>query len=223
MVEGEMNEVSENEMFEAIRFGHDAIKIQCKAQLDLRALCGNKPVRVYEHETNDADLKARVSKETYDKVYAIARSGNPDKHARKEAFEKIITDFLATIPAEQLEEKEPLAKRYFHEVESDAMRACVVNEGIRLDGRKTTDVRPIWSEVAYLPSTHGSAIFTRGETQSLVTVTLGTKMDTQTIDGAMIEGESKFILHYNFRPFSTGEVKPSRGPGRREIGRHGNL
>lgn len=222
MVEGEMNEVSEEEMLEAIKFGHEAIKLQCKAQLELRALCGNKPLRVYSHETNDEALRERIKKETYDKVYAIARSGNPNKHERKEAFDKIEEEFLATIPAEELEEKALLVKRYFHEVESDAMRACVLNEAVRLDGRKSTDIRPIWSEVNYLPSTHGSAIFTRGETQALATITLGTKMDEQTIDGAMIEGTSKFILHYNFPAFSTGEVKPSRGPGRREIG-HGNL
>lgn len=222
MVEGEMNEVSETEMLEAIKFAHEAIKIQCKAQLELRELCGNKPKREYSHETNDEDLRARVKAETYDKAYAIASSGNPNKHERMDAFDKIKEDFVATIPEEELEEKELMLDRYFFEVESDAMRACILNEGKRLDGRKATDIRPIWSEVNYLPSTHGSALFTRGETQSLTTITLGTKMDEQTIDGAMIEGTSKFILHYNFPSFSTGEVKSNRGPGRREIG-HGNL
>ncbi len=222
MVEGEMNEVSETEMLDAIKFGHEAIKIQCKAQLELRELCGNKEKRVYSHETNDEALLARIKKETYDKVYAIARAGTHGKTERMDEFAKIKEDFLASIPAEELEEKAPMVDRYFFEVESDAMRACILNEAVRLDGRKSTDIRPIWSEVDYLPSTHGSAVFTRGETQALASITLGTKMDEQTIDGAMIEGTSKFILHYNFPGFSTGEVKPNRGVGRREVG-HGNL
>jgi polyribonucleotide nucleotidyltransferase len=222
MVEGEMNEVSEADMLEAIRFAHEVIKRQCEFQLELKALCGNKAARVYEHETNDEILRERIRKELYDACYAIAKSGNPNKQERMEAFDKLKEDFLATIPAEELEEKSPMIDRYFFDVESDAMRNCILNEGKRLDGRNSTTIRPIWCEVDYLPSTHGSAVFTRGETQALTTITLGSKMDEQTIDGAMIEGSSKFILHYNFPSFSTGEVKPNRGPGRREIG-HGNL
>jgi polyribonucleotide nucleotidyltransferase len=221
MVEGEMKEVSEAEMLEAIRVGHEAIKLQCTAQLEFCAMCGNKEKRVYNHETHDEELRAEVTKATYDKVYAVAKSGL-GKDERKAAFEKVREDFIESIPEEQREEKTPLAKIYFHDVEYDAMRDCILNEGIRLDGRKGTDIRAIWSEVNYLPSTHGSAIFTRGETQSLTTITLGSKLDEQTIDGAMIEGSNKFILHYNFPGFSTGEVRPNRGPGRREVG-HGNL
>jgi polyribonucleotide nucleotidyltransferase len=222
MVEGEMNEVSEEEMLEAIKFGHEAIKVQCQVQLDLKEMCGNKPARVYSHETNDEALKERVQKELYDKCYAIAKSANPNKKERTAAFKKLKEEFLATIPEEEQAEKAPMFSRYFFDVESDAMRNCLLTEGTRLDGRSSTTIRPIWSEVDYLPSTHGSAIFTRGETQSITTVTLGSKQDEQMIDGATIEGSNKFILHYNFPSFSTGEVKPNRGPGRREIG-HGNL
>jgi polyribonucleotide nucleotidyltransferase len=221
MVEGEMKEVSEAEMLEAIKFAHEAIKIQCKAQLELRELCGNKAKRVYSHEVHDGALRDAVNKATYDKVYAIAKAGM-GKNDRHDAFEKILEEFLLTIPEEEREEKEPLVKTYFHDVEFDAMRACILNEGIRLDGRKGKDIRPIWSEVDYLPSTHGSAVFTRGETQSLTTVTLGSKLDEQMIDMAMKEDTNKFLLHYNFPGFSTGEVRPNRGAGRREIG-HGNL
>ncbi len=222
MVEGEMKEVAEEVMLEAIKAGHEAIKIQCQAQIELRALCGNKPKREYSHETNDEELRAKVKEMGYDKAYAIAKSANPNKQERKEGFAKIYDEIAASIPAEELDEKAPLLKRYFHEVESDAMRACILNEGIRLDGRKLTEIRPIWSEVDYLPSTHGSAIFTRGETQSLTTVTLGSKLDVQYIDVPMRDTHSKFLLQYNFPAFSTGEVKPNRGPARREIG-HGNL
>jgi polyribonucleotide nucleotidyltransferase len=222
MVEGEMKEVSEKEMLDAIRFAHDAIKIQCKAQLELREMCGNKPKREYSHETNDDDLKAKVKAFCYDKAYAIARSGTKSKNDRSEAFDKIREDFLATLTPEEAEEKAEMLKRYFFEVESDAMRNCILNEGMRLDGRDSTTIRPIWSEVNYLPSPHGSAIFTRGETQALTTVTLGSKLDEQMIDVAMREGTNKFLLHYNFPGFSTGEVKPNRAPARREIG-HGNL
>jgi polyribonucleotide nucleotidyltransferase len=221
MVEGEMKEVSEEDMLGAIQVAHDAIKIQCKAQLELRELCGNKPKRMYSHETHDEDLRAAVKAATYNKVYAVAKSAL-SKNDRHDTFEKILEEFMLTIPEEQREEKAPLAATYFHDVEYDAMRDCILNEGIRLDGRKSTNIRPIWSEVDYLPSTHGSAVFTRGETQSLTTVTLGNKRDEQTIDGAMVEGTSKFILHYNFPGFSTGEVRPNRGAGRREVG-HGNL
>jgi len=221
MVEGEMKEVSEAEMLEAIKFAHEAIKIQCKAQTELRELCGNKTKREYSHETNDETLRENIRKATYDKVYAIARAAK-SKSERSEAFTRILEDFTATLTEEEQLEKALMISRYFFDVESDAMRACILNEGVRLDGRKSTDIRPIWSEVDYLPSTHGSAIFTRGETQSLTSVTLGSKLDEQTIDLAMKEGSSKFMLHYNFPAFSTGEVKPNRGPGRREVG-HGNL
>ena len=222
MVEGEMKEVSEKEMLDAIRFAHEAIKLQCKAQLELREMCGNKPKREYSHETNDENLKSMVRAFFYDKSYALARSGNPSKKERSEAFHKLQDDFIATLTPEEAKEKEGMLKRYFFEVESEAMRNCILTEGIRLDGRDSTTIRPIWSEVDYLPSTHGSAIFTRGETQSLTTVTLGSKLDEQMIDSAMREGTVKFLLHYNFPGFSTGEVKPNRAPARREIG-HGNL
>jgi polyribonucleotide nucleotidyltransferase len=221
MVEGEMKEVSEKEMLEAITFAHNAIKLQCQAQLELREMTGNKPKREYSHETHDEALREAVTKATYDKVYAIAKSAM-GKNERHDAFDKIVEEYLLTIPEEEREEKEQLVKTYFHDVQYDAMRNCILNEGIRLDGRKGQDIRPIWSEVDYLPSTHGSAIFTRGETQSLTTVTLGSKLDEQTIDLAMMEGSNKFMLHYNFPGFSTGEVRPNRGAGRREIG-HGNL
>jgi polyribonucleotide nucleotidyltransferase len=221
MVEGEMNEVSEQEMLDAIQFAHEAIKIQCRAQLELRDMCGNKVKREYLHETNDDELLSKIKEATYKKVYEVARSAK-GKSERSESFKKILEDFLETMPEEEREEKALMIGRYYHDVQSDAMRACILNEGVRLDGRKTTDIRPIWCEVDYLPSTHGSAIFTRGETQSLTTVTLGSKLDEQTIDLAMTEGSNKFLLHYNFPAFSTGEVKPNRGPGRREVG-HGNL
>ena len=221
MVEGEMHEVSEQEMLEAIQYAHEAIKIQCKAQLELRELCGNKPKRLYVHETNDEELRSQIKGATYDKVYEIARSAQ-SKSDRSEAFSKIIEEFKATLSEEDQKTKGLMVERYYFDVQSDAMRACILNEGVRLDGRKSTDIRPIWCEVDYLPSTHGSAIFTRGETQSLTTITLGSKFDEQTIDLAMTEGSNKFLLHYNFPAFSTGEVKPNRGPGRREVG-HGNL
>jgi polyribonucleotide nucleotidyltransferase len=222
MVEGEMKEVSEKEMLDAIRFAHEAIKIQCTVQLELREMCGNKPKREYSHETNDEELKAKLRAFCYDKAYALARSGNPNKQQRSDAFHKLEEDFIATLTPEEVSEKSAMIKRYFFEVESEAMRNCLLNEGIRLDGRNTTTIRPIWSEVNYLPAPHGSAIFTRGETQSLTSVTLGSKLDEQMIDVPMREGSTKFLLHYNFPGFSTGEVKPNRAPARREIG-HGNL
>ncbi len=223
MVEGELKEVSEATMLEAIKVAHEAIKIQCKAQVELAEMVEKaKTKREYSHENNDADLKAKIEKETFDKCYQIALQGNADKNARAEAFKAVHETFLESLPEEEREEKESLVKKYFHDVEKEAVRKAVLNERVRLDGRKLDEVRPIWSEVNYLPSTHGSAIFTRGETQSLVTVTLGNKMDEQTIDGAVIEGSSKFILHYNFPGFSTGEVRRFGSPGRREIG-HGNL
>ncbi len=222
MVEGEMKEVSEKEMLDAIRFAHEAIKLQCKVQLELREMCGNKPKREYSHETNDENLKAAVRSFCYDKSYELARSGNPNKKQRSDSFAKLQEDFIATLTPEEAEEKAAMLSRYFFEVESEAMRNCILNEGKRLDGRNSTTIRPIWSEVNYLPAPHGSAIFTRGETQSLTTVTLGSKLDEQLIDVAMREGTNKFLLHYNFPGFSTGEVKPNRAPARREIG-HGNL
>lgn len=222
MVEGEMNEISEAEMLEAIKFAHEAIKLQINAINEFAVKAGLKPKREYCHEKNDWDLKEQVSKATYQKVYDCAKTGNANKDQRKVAFKQILTDYLATFTPEELAEKEGLIKKYYHDVEYDAVRRVALDEKIRLDGRKTTDIRPIWSEVNYLPAAHGSAVFTRGETQSLTSVTLGTKLDQQLIDGAFIKGESRFILHYNFPGFSTGEAKPNRGPGRREVG-HGNL
>ena len=221
MVEGEMKEISEKEMLDAIKFGHEAIKVQIEGIEGLVKLVGEKPKREYCHEVNDEELRERVKKDTYDKVYAVAKSGLP-KSERSEAFKKILEEYLAKYTDEERAEKEALIKKYYHEVEYYAMRNMILNENIRLDGRTTTQIRPIWSEVGYLPAAHGSAIFTRGETQSLTTVTLGTKLDLQTIDTAVIQTQNNFMLHYNFPPFSTGEVKPNRGPGRREIG-HGNL
>ncbi|MFY8184452.1 MAG: polyribonucleotide nucleotidyltransferase [Bacteroidia bacterium] len=222
MVEGEMSEISEAEMLEAIKFAHEAIKLQINAINEFAVKAGLKTKREYNHENNDWDLKEAVSKATYQKVYDCAKTGNANKDQRKVAFKAILTEYLATFSAEELATKEGLIKKYYHHVEYDAIRRVALDEKIRLDGRKTTDIRPIWSEVNYLPSAHGSAVFTRGETQSLTTVTLGTKLDQQLIDGAFIKGESRFILHYNFPGFSTGEAKPNRGPGRREVG-HGNL
>ena len=221
MVEGEMSEVSEADMLEAIKFAHEEIKKHCTAQLELRELCGNKAKRTYSHEVNDADLKKSVREATYDKVYAVAKASLP-KSERAEKFAAVKNEFIATLPEETQKEKVFLLNKYFHDVERDAVRAMILNDSIRLDGRKQNEIRPIWSEVAYLPSAHGSAIFTRGETQSLTTVTLGSALDEQIIDGAMFEGVNKFLLHYNFPAFSTGEARPNRGTGRREIG-HGNL
>ncbi len=220
MVEGEMSEVSEQDMVEAIRFAHEAIKVQCKAQLELREVTG-KEKRTYTHEKSDTALQEKIRKTTYEKVYALAKSGLP-KSERHEKIKAVREEFAASLPAEEQEEKAFLIKKYFHDVEKEAVRTMILNDQIRLDGRKANEIRPIWSEVEYLPSAHGSAVFTRGETQSLTSVTLGSKLDEQMIDGAMFEGTNKFILHYNFPAFSTGEVRPNRGPGRREIG-HGNL
>lgn len=222
MVEGEMNEVQEADLLEALKTAHAAIKIQCQAQLDMvKDVEKAQNKREYCHETNDEELKERVRKETYDKVVAIA-SRTTTKQERTEAFEQIVADFMETIPEEEREEKAGMVARYYHEVEWEAVRNVVLDTRKRLDGRQLDQIRPIWCEVDYLPSAHGSAIFTRGETQSLSTCTLGTKMDEQIIDGAIIEGTSDFLLHYNFPPFATGEVKPIKSTGRREIG-HGNL
>ncbi|HPV56641.1 MAG TPA: polyribonucleotide nucleotidyltransferase, partial [Tenuifilaceae bacterium] len=220
MVEGELKEVSEADMLEAIKIAHDAIKPQCLAQIELAKEVGVVK-RQYCHETNDEDLKAKVHEFCYDKVYAIAKSVLP-KHERSEAFEAIKKSFIETLPEEERDAKGFLVNRYYHAVEKEAMRNMILNEGVRLDGRKTHEIRPIWCEVDYLPMAHGSAVFTRGETQSLTTVTIGTKLDEKIIDEVLMKGTEKFTLHYNFPPFSTGEAKASRGVSRREIG-HGNL
>ncbi len=223
MVEGEMKEVSEEEMIEAIKIGHEAIKLQCQGQIELASRVEKSKIkRTYNHEENDLDLKAQIAKATYDKCYAVAKTGNPNKTQRKEAFDAIKAEFVATLTPEDAAAKKALIGKYFHDVEKDAVRDSVLNERTRLDGRKLDEIRPIWSEVDYLPSAHGSAIFTRGETQSLTTVTLGSKQDEQIIDGAVFEGKNNFLLHYNFPSFSTGEARPNRGVGRREVG-HGNL
>ncbi|MBX3164227.1 MAG: polyribonucleotide nucleotidyltransferase [Bacteroidetes bacterium] len=222
MVEGEMSEISEAEMLEAIKFAHEAIKLQINAIKAFAEKAGLKPKREYNHETNDADLKAKVMKETYDAVYAAAKKLDANKTNRKENFKAPLEEFKKQFSEEELKEKEALINKYYHEVEYVAVRRMAVDEKVRLDGRKTTDIRPIWAEVGYLPAPHGSAVFTRGETQSLTTVTLGTPLDKLRIDGAFNQGEESFLLHYNFPGFSTGEAKPNRGPGRREVG-HGNL
>ncbi|GAB5539125.1 MAG: polyribonucleotide nucleotidyltransferase [Salibacteraceae bacterium] len=222
MVEGEMNEVSEAEMLEAIKVAHTEIKLHCQAQLELAEKIGSTgPKREYSHETNDADLAKAVHDYCFDKCYTIATSASA-KHERGEAFKALRDEYLATLSEEDQVEKAGLVGKYFHDVEKAAMRKMILDEGQRLDGRKTDEVRPIWCEVDYLPGTHGSAVFTRGETQSLTTITLGTKLDEQTVDGALMEGSEKFMLHYNFPPFSTGEARPIRGVSRREVG-HGNL
>ncbi|MBE6305923.1 MAG: polyribonucleotide nucleotidyltransferase [Bacteroidales bacterium] len=221
MVEGEMNEVSEQVLLDALKAAHEAIKSQCKAQEELAALVGNAK-REYCHEVNDEDLRADVREKCYDKVYAIAKQGCADKHWRADSFAAICDEYIASLPEEEQDEKAPLVKRYYHDVEKEAMRRCVLDEGIRLDGRKTTEIRPIWCEVDYLPGPHGSAVFTRGETQSLATVTLGTKLDEKIVDEVLDQSHERFLLHYNFPPFSTGEARAPRGTSRREIG-HGNL
>lgn len=222
MVEGEMKEVSEAEMLEAIKFAHEAIKVQCQAQIELMELCGTVQKREYCHENNDEDLRKDVWAKCYDKAYAVATSCNTNKHERGDNFAAIVDEYKANFTEEELAEKGDLIGRYYHDVEKEAMRRSILDEGKRLDGRKTTEIRPIWSEVDYLPGAHGSAIFTRGETQSLTTVTLGTKLDEKIIDDVLNNGKERFLLHYNFPPFSTGEARPQRGVGRREVG-HGNL
>ncbi|HAU55272.1 MULTISPECIES: polyribonucleotide nucleotidyltransferase [Sphingobacterium] len=221
MVEGEAKEISEAEMVEAIAFAHEAIKKQVAAQVELANLVGKTVKREYNHEPENLELRDAIFAATYDKVYAIAKSASA-KHDRSENFAKIAEEYRATMPEELDDDTAFLFKKYFHDVQYDAVRNLVLDEGIRLDGRDVRTVRPIWSEVDYLPAAHGSAVFTRGETQSLTSVTLGAKDDEQMIDGAFINGYNKFILHYNFPAFSTGEVRPNRGPGRREVG-HGNL
>lgn len=221
MVEGEMKEVSENDMLEAIRLAHEAIKLQCQAQLDLAKMV-NKPKREYSHEVNNDELKKLVWDKTYNRVYAIGKSGL-SKHERNDAFEAIHTEVLDELATgDDAESRTIMINRYYHDVQKQALRNLILDEGIRVDGRKTTEIRPIWCEVDYLPAAHGSAVFTRGETQSLTTVTLGNKLDEKIIDEVMIQGTEKFTLHYNFPPFSTGDARSSRGISRREIG-HGNL
>lgn len=223
MVEGESKEVSEEVMLNALKAAHEAIKGQCQAQLELAAKVEKAQVkREYCHENNDEELRADMMNCCYQPCYDFALTGNTNKHERSDNFDAILENYLSKYTEEELETITPLAKRYFHDIERKAVRDAILIERKRLDGRKLNEIRPIWTEVDVLPSTHGSAIFTRGETQALVTVTLGTKLDEQTIDGAVVEGTSNFMLHYNFPSFATGEIKANRGVSRREIG-HGNL
>lgn len=225
MVEGEMNEASEEVMIGAIKVAHEAIKDQCAVQKELTEELGKTEKRTYSHETHDEALRDDIKAKTYDKVYAVAAEGIANKAVRKERFSAILEEYVEGLPEPAEGEEGPdefLLKKYFHDVEKEAIRNCVLDTRERLDGRQLDEIRPIWSEVDYLPKTHGSAVFTRGETQALTSVTLGTKLDEQMVDGAVISGYNKFILHYNFPAFSTGEVRPNRGPGRREVG-HGNL
>ena len=228
MVEGEMNEVSEQDLIGALKAAHEAIKPMCALQDELAKELGTDKKREYNDEVNDEDLRKQIHAELYDATYEVNRKALP-KQERNEAFDKIIADFIEKYDAahtelseEELEEKHAEAARYYGDVMRDAMRRCILDEGVRLDGRKTVDIRPIWSEVSALPMPHGSAIFQRGETMSLATCTLGTKMDEKLVDGAVTREYQKFLLHYNFPPFSTGEARPQRGVGRREIG-HGHL
>ena len=221
MVEGEMKEVSEHDMLEAIKFAHEEIKKHCRVQKELIRELGNDVKRDYPHDEQDEDLRKAVHEFCYDKCYALAKSAKP-KHEREDGFAQIKEEFLATLSEEDQEAKAAMVARYYGDEEKAAMRNMILDEGIRLDGRSSTQVRPIWCEVDYLPCAHGSAIFTRGETQSLATVTLGTKLDMKEMDEVLIQDDQQVVLHYNFPPFSTGEAKPQRGVGRREIG-HGNL
>ena len=221
MVEGEMKEASEADMLEAIKLAHSSIKVQCQAQLDLAKMV-NKPIREYNHEVNDENLKKLIWDKTYQETYTIGKSGL-SKHERNDAFEKIHEGLINELVSEtDAPSKKVMVNRYYHEVQKQALRNLILNEGIRVDGRKTDEIRPIWCEVDYIPSAHGSSIFTRGETQSLTTVTLGNKLNEKMLDEVMFQGTEKFTLHYNFPPFSTGDAKSSRGISRREIG-HGNL
>ncbi|WP_291967997.1 polyribonucleotide nucleotidyltransferase [Maribacter sp.] len=221
MVEGEMDEISEEEMTEAIKFAHEAIKVQCAAQVKLAEAFGKKETREYEPEREDADLAQKIHDMAYDKVYAVAQAGSA-KHERSAAFGEIKEEIIASFSEEEQADFGGLISKYYSKAEKAAVRDLTLNEGLRLDGRKTDEIRPIWCEVNYLPSTHGSSIFTRGETQALATVTLGTSREANQIDMPSYEGEERFYLHYNFPPFSTGEARPIRGTSRREVG-HGNL
>src|SRR5574344_1753079 len=229
MVEGEMKEVSEQDLIGALKVAAEAIKPMCELQYELMKELGTETKREYCHEVNDEELREQVKKETYDKCYAIAEAGNKDKHEREDAFDQIKADFETAyaeahtdLTEDELAEKNALVDRYFADVMRDSMRRCILDEGKRLDGRKTTEIRPIWCEVSPLPGPHGSSIFTRGETQSLSTVTLGTKLDEKMVDDVLDKSYQRFLLHYNFPPFSTGEAKAQRGVGRREIG-HAHL
>ncbi|MBO0933773.1 polyribonucleotide nucleotidyltransferase [Fibrella aquatilis] len=221
MVEGEMKECSEEEVVEALKIAHDAIKLQCAAQKELEAKVGKTEKRTYNHESHDEDLRKAVHAATYDKVYEVALKGQASKKARSEGFKAVREEYIASLP-EGTDVNTGLIKTYFSDVVWEASRNLVLNERYRLDSRKLDEIRPIQCEVDYLPRAHGSAVFTRGETQSMTTVTLGTKLDEQIVDQALQQGYNKFLLHYNFPGFSTGEVKPNRGASRREIG-HGNL
>ena len=222
MVEGEMDETSEADLLSALKIAHETIKVHCKAQMELTEMAGKTEKRVYCHEENDEELSKDIWEKCYAKAYEIAVSGNANKHDRGEKFATIKNDYIAALDPEKAEEQAALINRYYHAVEKEAMRRAILDESKRLDGRSMTEVRQIWSEVDYLPGTHGSALFTRGETQSLTTVTLGTKLDEKIVDDVLEQGFLRFLLHYNFPPFSTGEARPQRGVGRREIG-HGNL
>ena len=221
MVEGEMDECSEEEMIDAIKFAHDAIKVQIKAQIKLAEEVGKKEVREYEEEEENEELMQNVHKAAYEKCYEIAKRGT-SKAERGLAFNEVKEKIKEGFSDEELEDLSPLIGKYFNKAQKEAVREVVLSEGIRLDGRKTDEIRPIWCEVDYLPSTHGSSIFSRGETQSLATVTLGTSREANQIDMPSYEGEERFYLHYNFPPFCTGEARPIRGTSRREVG-HGNL
>jgi len=222
MVEGEMKEVSENDLLEAIKFAHEAIKPMCHAQKELALLAGKGSKRTYSHEMNDEEIRKQIWETTYDRVYAIGKAGM-SKQERNRAFEEILQELLAKYAGEEDEPaKTVMIKRYYHDVQKKALRNLILSENLRVDGRKPDEIRHISCEIDYLPAAHGSALFTRGETQSLTTVTLGNKLDMQIIDEVMIQGTEQFVLHYNFPPFSTGDARPSRGLSRREIG-HGNL
>ena len=221
MVEGEMNEVTEDVMLGAIKFAHEEIKRHCRVQKELNEECGKTVKRDYPHDEEDEDLRKAVHDFCYDKCYALAKSAKP-KQERSEGFEQIKADFLATLSEEDQEAKAAMVARYYAHEEKEAMRNMILDEGLRLDGRQCAEVRPIWCEVDCLPCAHGSAIFTRGETQSLATVTLGTKLDMKEMDEVLVQETQQFVLHYNFPPFATGEAKAQRGVGRREVG-HGNL
>ncbi|HUS87606.1 MAG TPA: polyribonucleotide nucleotidyltransferase [Bacteroidales bacterium] len=221
MVEGEMEEVSEAEMLEAMKLAHEEIKKHCKAQMELAEMVGSTEKREYSHEENDEELRKKVWDETYDKCYKVAKSVIADKLKRSESFEAVKEEFLAQF-SEEDEVNVNHVNKYFHDVHKEAARRLVLDEKVRLDGRKSDEIRAIWCEVDPLPAAHGSAIFTRGETQSLTTVTLGTKLDEKVIDEVLTQGKEKFVLHYNFPPFSTGDARPYRGVSRREVG-HGNL